>query len=118
MTSAETYSDQHVPEGFVTSELVQHLDGPFHHGDGRIEQGSLTLRWGLQHIYDDGHLRVVVRRGDRDNYDSTRGCYLDIQTMAGRPGQRFDDIGEALSAAWDVVRARADAPVRRTEGVG
>lgn len=110
MSTTGTFSDERVPEGFMATELVQQLDGPIHHEDGRIEQDSRTLRWGLQHVYDDGELRIAVRRGDRETY-SASGFYMDIQTVAGRPGQTFTDIGAALAAAWNLVLEN-----RRTTG--
>lgn len=111
MTSTDTFSDERVPSGFVTSELIQQLDGPIHHGDGRIEQGPKVLTWGLQHVYDDRELMVVVRHGDRETYSAT-GSYMETQNTAGWAGHRFDDIGTALVAARDVVLSAGDRSAR------
>lgn len=54
----------------------------------------------MQHIYDDGSNRIVVRRGDRETYSAT-GYYMEIETLAGKPGQQFGDIHTALSTAYE-----------------
>jgi hypothetical protein len=92
----------YVPEGFVTSNLTTTLDGPIYVKDGRYGYGPRTYYWGLQHIYDDGTLRIVVRPGNHETY-SAPGYYMEIQPLAGRPGQQFSNVHAALSAARDEV---------------
>ena len=88
-----------VPFGFSTYELTQTLEGPILGGEGQpVEYGPRAYHWGLQHIYDDGAVRIVVRPGDRETY-SAAGYYMSIETMAGEPGQQFGNVHAALAAA-------------------
>lgn len=89
-----------VPFGFATYELTQTVDGPIIAGDGQIDHGPRTYNWGIQHVYDDGTLRIVVRPGDRETY-SASGYYMAIETLAGQPGRQFSNVHAALAAARD-----------------
>lgn len=94
-----------VPFGFTTSELIQTLEGPIIGGDGQtVEDGPLIYHWGIQHIYDDGAVRIVVRPGDRETYSAT-GYYMSIESLAGEPGQHFSNVHAALAAAAAELRA-------------
>lgn len=93
-----------VPFGFSTYELTQTLEGPILCNDGQqVDHGPRTYRWGIQHIYDDGTVRIVVRPGDRETY-SAAGYYMSIETLAGGPGQHFSNVHAALSAAATELR--------------
>jgi hypothetical protein len=46
------------PFGFATYELTQTVDGPIITGDGQIDHGPRAFHWGIQHVYDDGTLRI------------------------------------------------------------
>lgn len=99
LTPAE--SPWEVPFGFSTYELTQVFEGPFFGGDGQaVEHGPRVYHWGVQHIYDDGTVRIVVRPGDRDTY-SASGYYMCIESLAGTPGQQFSNVHAALAAARD-----------------
>lgn len=90
-----------VPFGFSTYELTQAFEGPVFGGDGQVvEYGPRVYHWGVQHIYDDGTVRVAVRPGDRDTY-SASGYYMSIESLAGAPGKQFSNVHAALKAASD-----------------
>lgn len=92
-------SPWNVPFGFSTCELSQTMDGPILGGDGQpIEYGPRIHSWGIQHVYDDGAVRIVVRPGDRETY-SASGYYMSFDNMAGEPGQHFGNVHAALAAA-------------------
>lgn len=100
-------SSWEVPAGFTTYELTQTLEGPINFADGHVEYGPRVYHWGIQHIYDDGSLRIVVRPGDRDTY-SASGYYMSIDSLAGQPGQPFPNVHAALAAAHvEVLKACA-----------
>lgn len=95
-----------VPPGFDTYELTQTFEGPSNFSDGHVEYGPVTYHWGVQHIYDDGNLRIVVRGGSRDYY-SDAGYYMSIESLAGEPGQQFSNVHAALAAARaEVISSR------------
>lgn len=111
-----------VPLGFSTYELTQTLPGPILGGDGQpVDYGPRVYHWGIQHIYDDGTVRIVVRPGDRDTY-AAAGYYMSIESLAGEPGQRFSNVHAALAAAATELRKlphyrqalAADATSRRS----
>lgn len=90
-----------VPFGFCTYELTQTCAGPIFGGGGQVVgYGPHVYHWGVQHIYDDGTVRIVVRPGDRDTY-SASGYYMSIESMAGTPGKQFSNVYAALTAASD-----------------
>lgn len=93
-----------VPFGFSTYELTQTLHGPILGGDGQpVEYSPRVYHWGIQHIYDDGTVRIVVRPGDRETY-SAPGYYMSIESLAGEPGQQFSNVHAALAAAATELR--------------
>ena len=92
-----------VPDGFSTYELNQIVDGPIQSAAGVIDYGPRVYHWGIQHVYDDGDLRIVVRPGNRDSYVSG-GYHMMIESMAGQPGQHFPNVESALAAARAEVR--------------
>lgn len=97
LTPAE--SPWEVPFGFLTYELTQTFEGPILGSDGQVvEYGPRAYHWGVQHIYDDGTVRIVVRPGDRDMY-SASGYFMSIESLAGKPGQQFGNVHAALMAA-------------------
>lgn len=99
LTPAE--SPWEVPFGFSTYELTQVFEGPILGNAGQVvEHGPRVYHWGVQHIYDDGTVRIVVRPGSRDNY-SSGGYYMSIESLAGSPGQQFSNVYAALAAARD-----------------
>jgi len=88
-----------VPFGMSTCELTQTVEGPIFGGDGRVvEFGPRIHLRGVQHIYDDGTVRVVVRPGDRDTYRAS-GYYMSVESLAGTPAQQFSNVHAALTAA-------------------
>lgn len=92
-----------VPQGFATYDLTRIIEGPIQFGDGHVEYGPREYHYGVQHIYDDGDLRIVVRPGNREYY-SAAGYYMEIENLAGRPGRQFSNVHAALAAAREVVR--------------
>lgn len=93
-----------VPFGFSTHELTQTLHGPILGGDGQpVEYGPRVYHWGIQHIYDDGTIRIVVRPGNRERF-SAAGYYMSIESQAGQPGQQFGNVHAALAAAASELR--------------
>lgn len=97
-------SPWNVPCGFSTYELTQTLQGPILGGDGQpVDYGPRVYHWGLQHIYDDGTVRIAIRPGNRETY-SAAGYYMSIESLAGKPGQQFSDVHAALAAAAAELR--------------
>lgn len=94
-TARQAFNGWEVPPGFETFDVVQHV-------------GEAAHRHGVAHVYDDGVDAVIVRPGNRDHY-GTGGYYMSIESMTGKPGQHFDNVHAALSAAraWVLERRHA-----------
>ena len=52
--------------------------------------------FGTQHVYENGDVRAIVRPGDRESYIAG-GFWFEIETLAGNPGQVFDNEADALA---------------------
>lgn len=87
-----------VPFGFATYEATETIEGPIRYRDGHVEYGRRDYHYGVQHIYDDGSLRIVVRPGSRESYGAPSWC-MTIESLAGQPGQQFQTVEGALAAA-------------------
>lgn len=62
---------------------------------GTLVTEDQTTHYGTQYIFDNGTDRAVVRPGDRSSY-TAEGFYFEIETLAGKPGQVFATLNEAL----------------------
>jgi hypothetical protein len=100
VTLTSCKSPWEVPEGFASYEFTQEFHGVIGYKKGQPIYGDAVYHWGVQHIYDDGELRIVVRPGNRERY-SCGGYYMEIESLAGKPGQQFPNVESALAAAHD-----------------